>query len=84
MELVTTYEPTVVTKSLFNAVVVKDGQSDGRLADPAGTNKSNWSQVFCEANDLLDQLVASKEVPRWRGWEFSGYARFKNETMAHW
>ena len=83
VELVTTYEPSVVTKSLFDAVVVKDGQSDGRLADPAGTNKGNWGRVFCqcETNDLLDQLIASKEIPRRRGWEFSGYARFRYETM---
>ena len=38
VELVTTYEPSVVTKPLLDAVVVKDGQSDGRLADPAGTD----------------------------------------------
>ena len=84
VELVTTYEPSVVTEPLFDAAVVKDGQSDGRLADPAGTNESNWGQVFCEPNDLLDQLVASKEIPRWWGWEFSGYARFRYETMTHW
>jgi len=84
VKLVTTYEPTVVAKPPFDAVVVKDGQNDGRLADPAGTNKSNWGQVFCETDDLLDQLVASKEIPRRRGWEFSGYARFRYETMTRW
>jgi len=83
VELVTAYEPSVVAKPPFDAVVVKDVQSDGRLADPAGTNESNWGQVFCETNDLLDQLVTSKEIPRRWGWEFSGCARFRYETMTH-
>ena len=83
MELVTTYESTVVTEPLLDAVVVENIQSDGRLADPAGTNESNWGQVSRETDDLLDQFVASKEIPRWRGWEFPGTARFRYETMTH-
>ena len=66
-ELVATDKPTVVTKPLLDAVVVKDGQSNRRLADPAGTDESNWSKIFCKADDPLDQLVAPKTCPRWRG-----------------
>jgi len=40
-ELVTTDEATVVTESLFDALVMEDGQSDGRLADSTGTNESD-------------------------------------------
>ena len=64
-ELVTTDEPTVVTKSLFDPIVVEDGQDDGCLADSAGADQGDWSEALCEMDDLLDQLVASKEDPRW-------------------
>jgi len=65
-ELVTTDEPAVVAETLFDAIVVEDGESDGRLADSANTNESEGNEVFCQTGELLDQLVSSKEVPRWR------------------
>jgi hypothetical protein len=40
-ELVTTNESTVVTESFSDAIVMEDGQSDGCLPDPAGTNESD-------------------------------------------
>jgi len=83
-ELIATDKSTVVTKPLLDAVVVQDGQSDGRLADPASTDESNWGEIFRETDDLLDQLVASEEDSRWRGWGFSGYTRLRYKTPAHW
>ena len=65
--MVATDEPTVITESSFDAIVVKDGQSDGRLANPAGTNESDGCQVVCQINDLLDQLATSETGPRRRG-----------------
>ena len=59
-ELVTANEPTVVTETLFDAIVVEDGESDGRLANSASTNESEWSEVFRQTDELLDQLVSSK------------------------
>lgn len=46
-ELVTTDEPTIVAKPFLDAIAVKDGQSDGCLANSTGTNESNRSEVFC-------------------------------------
>jgi len=37
-ELVATDEPTVVTKPLFDAIIVEDGQSGGRLANSTRAN----------------------------------------------
>jgi hypothetical protein len=72
-EFVATDEPTVMAKPLLDAIVVEDGQSDGGLSNSAGTDESDGREVFCETNDLLDQLVASKDGPRRLWWGFSGY-----------
>ena len=53
-ELVATDEPTVVAKPFLDAVVVEDGQYNGRLTNSAGTDESSWSEGFYETNDLLD------------------------------
>ena len=66
-ELVTTDEPTVVTESLFDAVVMEDGQSDRRFANPAGTDESDRFQVLGKTNNLLDQPITSEKGPRRRG-----------------
>ena len=76
-ELVATDEPTVVTESLFDAIVMEDSQSDECLADSAGTNEGDGYEVFCQANDLLDQLITSETGPRWRGRGFSRCTRSK-------
>ena len=79
-ELVAADESTVVAKLLFDAIVVKDGKSDGCLANPAGTDQSDRCEALCPANDLLGQLAASEEYPRWWGWGFPIHARWKYET----
>ena len=74
-ELVTADEATVVTESLFDAVVVENGESDGCLADSTDTNESDGREVFSQTNDLLDQLVTSETGPRRRGRWFTKGAR---------
>ena len=64
-ELVATNKPTVVSKPFLDAIVMQDSQSDGRFPDPPCADESDWSEVFREANDLRDQLVASNTGP-WR------------------
>ena len=67
-ELVTANEPTVDAESLLDAIVVEDGESDGRLANSAGADESKRGEVFCQADELFDQFVPSKEIPRWWRW----------------
>ena len=64
-ELVAADEPTVVAKTLFDAIVVEDGESDGRLANSTNPDESEWSKLFCQTDELPDQLISSKEFPRW-------------------
>ena len=70
-ELVAADEPTVVSKSLADAIVVEDSKGDGRLPDPPCTNESGWGESFCEIDDLFDQLVTSETNPRRRWRQFS-------------
>ena len=46
---------------------MEDSQGDGRLADSAGPNESNWFKMVCKINDLFDQLITSEEDPWWWG-----------------
>jgi hypothetical protein len=80
-ELVAADEPTVVAKPLFDPIVVEDGQGDGSLANSAGTNESDRSELLCKAENFLDQLVTSKEGPRWLWWGFSGCAKSKCQIL---
>ena len=66
-ELVTTDESAVVTESLFDAIVMEDSQSDGRLSDPASTDESDGCEVVSQIDNLLDQFVTSETGPRRRG-----------------
>jgi len=79
-EFVAANESTVVTKPLLDPVVVENGQGDRSLADSASTDEGDWGEVLSEIDYLLDQLVASKERPRWQRWGFSRYAAFKCKT----
>jgi len=66
-ELLAADEPTVDTESLFYAIVMEDSKSDRRLPDPASTDESNGCEIFCQINDLLNQLATSETSP-WRRW----------------
>ena len=63
-KLIATDEATVVPESVFDAVMMEDGQSDGCLANPASTNESDGCEVFRQTYDLLDQFVTSKAGSR--------------------
>ena len=82
-ELVTTNELAAMSKPLLDSIVVKNGQGDGGLANPSGADESDWTKVFGEMDYLLDQLLASKESPRWRGRGFSGYTGSLCEMAVH-
>ena len=75
-ELVAADEPTVGSEPFLDAAVMEDGKSDGCFPNPSRTDESNWGEVFCETDDLLDQLVPPKTRPRWRGRRLSGRAGF--------
>ena len=66
-ELVATDEPAVLAEPLFDTIVVEDSQNDGCLPDPPCADESDGCEGFGEANDLLDQLVASETGPWGRG-----------------
>jgi hypothetical protein len=59
-ELVTSYESTILPKSLLDAIVMEDSQSDGCLANPTSTNQSDWGETFYQGDDFLDQIVTSE------------------------
>jgi len=67
-ELVATDELVIVAETLFDLIVVENGKSDGCLAYSTSTNKSERSKIFCQIDELPDQLVSSKEVSQWWRW----------------
>ena len=79
--MVTTNEPTVVTESLFDPIVMEDSQDNGRLPNPAGSNESDGCQVLRQIDDPLDQLVTSETGPRRRGRRFTRRARCKYKIL---
>ena len=70
-ELIATNEPAVVPKPFLDAIVVENGQGDGRFPDPPCANESDRSEVFGEINNILDQVITSETGPRWRRRELS-------------
>ena len=71
-KLVASDEPTVAAEPLLDTIVVEDSQCNGCLANAAGTDEGDWVEVLGEVDYLLDQLVATKEDPRWWRWRFPG------------
>ena len=76
-ELIASDEPAVDAKPFLDAIVMKDGQGNGSLANPADTNEGDRSEVLRKTGDLRDQLVASEEDSWWWGWGLPRYARWK-------
>jgi len=66
-ELVATDKPTVGPKPFLDAIVMEDGESNGCFPNPPCADESDWSEILCKANDLLDQILASETGPRWWG-----------------
>ena len=61
--------------------MVEDSEGDIRFANPPYTDESDWGDVLCEADDLLDQPVTSEADPwRW-GWRLLGCTRFKYKAL---
>ena len=74
-------KPAVISKTSLDAIVVENGQSDGRFSNPPCTDEGDWSEVFCETNDLFDQLVASEAGSWWRGRRLSEYTICECKVM---
>ena len=80
-ELVATDKTTVDSKPFLDAIVVEDCEGDGRFPNPPCADESDWSEIFCELDDLFDQVLASETGPgRW-GRGLSKGARCKRETL---
>ena len=62
---------------MFDATIVEDSEGNGGLADSAGTDESDGSEVVCETNNPLDPFVASKEDSWRRRRKFSVYTKCK-------
>ena len=67
-ELVTADKSTIFAEPSFDAIVVEDSQSGRCFTNPASTDQSDWREALCESDNLLDQLAAPKEDPRWGRW----------------
>ena len=65
-ELITSDEPTLIAKPLLDPIVVENGEGNGRLANSASADESDWKKVPGEIDYFLDQFVASKEGPLWK------------------
>ena len=70
-ELVTTDEPTVISKPFLDAIVVEDSESNGRFSDSSWADESEWGEALCGTDDLLDQLATPETGPWRRGRRFS-------------
>ena len=80
-ELVTTNKPAVDSEPFLDATVVKDGKSDRCFPDPSWSDESDRSKVFCETDDLVDQLVPPKKRPRRRGRRLSRCDRLRYRML---
>ena len=70
-ELVATDKPTVFSEPFLDTIMVKNSQSDGCFSNTPCTNKSDWSELFCEIDDLLDQFITPETGSRLRRRQFS-------------
>jgi hypothetical protein len=70
-KLVAANESAVVAKPFLDPIVVEDGESNRRLADPPCANKSGGFEVLSESDDPFNQLVSSETVPRRRRRRFT-------------
>ena len=66
-KLIATDESTVLAKSFFYPLVVKDSESDRSFPNPPRTNEGDRFKAFSESDNFLNQFIAPKTVPRRRG-----------------
>ena len=64
-------EPSVLIELLLYPVVVEDGECDRCFPDPPCTGESEGFEVFSESNNLRNQVVTSKTIPRRRRRQFT-------------
>ena len=62
-ELIATDEPTVGSEAFLDAIVVEDGEGNGGFSDPPRTDESDRGEVFCETDDLVNQVVTPETRP---------------------
>lgn len=65
VELATSDKAAIFAEPLLDALMMEDSESDGCLPDPASTNESDGRKAFCQTDNLLYQIFASKADP-WR------------------
>ena len=70
-KLITGDESTVLSKSLFDPLVVEDSEGNRRLSDPSRPDESDGLEAFSKFDDRLNQLIASEKVPRRWGRQFT-------------
>jgi hypothetical protein len=80
-KLIATNESTVFAKPLLDAIMVEDCQGNRCFPDSACADKSDGSEVFSEANDLLNQITASETRPGRRWWRFPESSRIEFELL---
>ena len=70
-ELIATDKSTVIAKPILDAIMVEDSECNRRFSNASRADESTGLEVFSKADDLLNQFVASKTGPGWRGRGFS-------------
>jgi len=80
-ELIATDKPTVGSEPFLDTIVVEDGESNGCFSNPPYADEGDWSEIFCEVDNLLDQVLASETGPRRWGRRLSKSPKCKYETL---
>jgi hypothetical protein len=76
-KLITADESAVPAESLFDLIMVEDFESNSCLPNPPCANKSYRCELFGKSDNLFNQLIASKTVPRCRGRQFTRWDTMK-------
>jgi hypothetical protein len=71
-KLIAADKPSVIAKSIFDPIVVEDGEGDRCFPNPPCTDESDGFEVFDESNNLLDQLLTPETAPQGRRRRFTG------------
>ena len=77
--MITTNESAVITKPVFDAVVVKDSEGNGCFSNPPRADQSHGSEVFCETDYFVNKVVSSETGPRRRRRKFPKSDWFKSK-----
>jgi hypothetical protein len=72
VKLIAADKSPVIAKSIFDPIVVEYSEGNRRFPNPPRSDESDGFEVFCESDNLLDQLVTPETVPGGRGRRFTG------------